>query len=170
MDASLATLKETLFDLLEGAYSTPDVQAVQQMGVQMTNAVREKGVVIIQNQNVEVYARMIPALVKCVKLCDSMEHGRSFAPAVDCEVLELPEPAVEVDALEAFCAWLYENRTPWKKMQKLVKAAYLSYVLKKLPVGVEAARLLGVGPSYLSAARFKAIIKEQPQQPDKEAT
>jgi hypothetical protein len=34
------------------------VHATQQMGVNMSNAVKREGVVIIQNQNVEVYARI----------------------------------------------------------------------------------------------------------------
>jgi hypothetical protein len=34
------------------------VHATQQMGVNMSNAVKREGVVIIQNQNIEVYARI----------------------------------------------------------------------------------------------------------------
>jgi len=151
MDANLAELKEVLFDILGGMYVSPDVQAVQQMGVNLTNSVKREGVVIIQNQNVEVYARMVPALVKCIRLCDLISQSESTRQIEYVE--QAPEEekvVVEVDALEAICKWLYENNTPWKRMQDMMKAAYLSYVMARLPSGVAAAKLLGVGPSYLS--------------------
>jgi hypothetical protein len=39
-------------------FQNGDVHATQQMGVNMSNAVKREGGVIIQNQNIEVYARI----------------------------------------------------------------------------------------------------------------
>jgi hypothetical protein len=50
--------------MLESAFQNGDVHATQQMGVNMSNAVKREGVVIIQNQNVEVLARIIPSMVR----------------------------------------------------------------------------------------------------------
>jgi len=69
----IAELKTLLLEILESAFQNGDVHAIQQMGVNMSNAVKREGVVIIQNQNVEVYARIMPLMVKTLKLCDAME-------------------------------------------------------------------------------------------------
>ena len=54
----IAELKTLLLEILESAFQNGDVHATQQMGVNMTNAVKREGVVIIQNQNIEVHARI----------------------------------------------------------------------------------------------------------------
>ena len=55
----IAGLKSTLFEVLEaGVQQDPEITATQQLGVQMTNAVRRDGVTIIQNQNVQVMSRI----------------------------------------------------------------------------------------------------------------
>ena len=51
----IAELKTLLLEMLESAFQNGEVHATQQMGVNMSNAVKREGVVIIQNQNVEVY-------------------------------------------------------------------------------------------------------------------
>ena len=54
----IAELKTLLLEILESAFQNGDVHATQQMGVNMSNAVKREGGVIIQNQNIEVYARI----------------------------------------------------------------------------------------------------------------
>ena len=52
-------LKTLLLEILESAFpENGDVYATQQMGVNVSNAVKREGVVI-RNQNVEVLARII---------------------------------------------------------------------------------------------------------------
>ncbi len=63
---TIAQVKLLLMDVLESAFQTGDVHATQQLGVNMTQAVKRDGVVIIQNQNVEVYARIMP-LSRCMR-------------------------------------------------------------------------------------------------------
>ena len=71
----VAELKMLLLEILESAFQNGDVHATQQLGVNMSNAVKREGVVIIQNQNVEVLARIMPSMVKTLKLCDAMESS-----------------------------------------------------------------------------------------------
>jgi hypothetical protein len=153
----ISELKQLLFSILESAYQTPDVSATQQMGVNMSNAVKKEGVVIIQNQNVEVYARIVPAVVKAIKMCDNIpdiiqiEHT-PMVPANE---------TIDYDPIEECCKLLYDNETKWQDMQEVMKKRYLEYVVSKFPTKKMAAKWLGVGPTYLS----KLIKEEKKDEP-----
>ena len=138
----ITDLKQLLFSILESAYQAPDITATQQMGVQMSNSVKEKGVVIIQNQNVEVYARIVPAVVKAIKMCDAIQ-GQQIPDIIEIE----HHP---VDPIEACCKQLYDSETKWQDMQDIMKKRYLEYVINKFPTKAVAAKWLGVGQTYLS--------------------
>lgn len=149
----ISELKMLLLEILESAFQSGDVHATQQMGVNMSNAVKREGVVIIQNQNVEVLARIMPSMVKTLKLCDAMESSwRSQVEiTLDPQRPQLPPPRDEedTDPIEACCAWLYENHINWQDMQDLMKARYLEYVIGRFKTKTEAAKWLGVGSTYL---------------------
>jgi hypothetical protein len=149
----IAELKTLLLEILESAFHNGDVHATQQLGVNMSNAVKREGVVIIQNQNVEVLARIMPSMVKTLKLCDAMESSwRSQSEiTIDPQHPQLPPPGDEsaTDPIEACCLWLYENHTKWQDMQDLMKARYLEYVISRFKTKTEAAKWLGVGSTYL---------------------
>jgi hypothetical protein len=149
----IAELKMLLLEILESAFQNGDVHATQQMGVNMSNAVKREGVVIIQNQNVEVLARIMPPMVKTLKLCDAMESiWRSQAEVtIDPRQQQLPPPAEDdsMDPIDACCAWMFENRIQWQDMQDLMKARYLEYVIHRFKTKTEAAKWLGVGSTYL---------------------
>jgi hypothetical protein len=150
----LAELKMLLLEVLESAFQNGDVHATQQMGVNMSNAVKREGVVIIQNQNVEVLARIMPSMVKTLKLCDAMESSWRSQDAITIapQQAQLPPPKDEddTDPIDACCAWLYENRLQWQDMQDLMKTRYLEYVINRSRTKTEAAKWLGVGSTYLS--------------------
>jgi hypothetical protein len=150
---TIAQVKLLLMDVLESAFQTGDVHATQQLGVNMTQAVKRDGVVIIQNQNVEVYARIMPLVVKALKTCDSLEAQRCDEPALQIEpqCRQLPPPADDVDSdpIESCCAWLYENHIRWQDMQDLMRSRYLAYVVSRCRTKNEAAAWLGVGSTYL---------------------
>jgi hypothetical protein len=150
---AIADLKALLLEILESTFQSGDVHATQQMGVNMSNAVKREGVVIIQNQNVEVLARIMPAMVKTLKLCDAMESSWRSQAAIELETQQkqLP-PSVDyddTDPIEACCSWLYENHINWQNMQDLMKARYLEYVISRFKTKTEAAKWLGVGSTYL---------------------
>ena len=151
---AIAELKALVLEMMESAFQGGEVQASQQMGVNMTHAVRREGVVIIQNQNVEVYARIMPSMVKMLKLCDALESRWRDQDAIELDPLPSRLPSavepVDVDPLEACCAWLYENHFNWQDMQGLMKARYLEYVINRFRTRAEAAEWLGVGSTYLS--------------------
>lgn len=150
---AIAELKALVLEMLEGAFQEGQTQLTQQMGVNLTNAVRREGVVIIQNQNVEVYARIMPSMVKMLKLCDALESNCRRQAAVEIEALPEPLPAPgedDADVIDACCAWLYENHFNWQDMQELMKARYLEYVISRFRTKAEAAKWLGVGSTYLS--------------------
>ena len=138
----IADLKQLLFSILESAYQTPDISATQQMGVSMSNTVKKDGVVIIQNQNVEVYARIVPAVVKALKMCDAIQ-----VPNVS-EVIEIEHNPV--DPITACCEYFYSNEVKWQDMQESMKKHYLEYVVGKFHTKSEAAKWLEIGPTYLS--------------------
>jgi hypothetical protein len=150
---TLAHVKLLLLDVLESAFQAGDVHATQQLGVNMSNAVKRDGVVIIQNQNVEVYARIMPLMVKALKACDALEAHGSQQPTVTIEPehRQLPPPAddVDTDPIEACCSWLYENHVRWQDMQDLMRSRYLEYVVGRFKTKNEAAKWLGVGSTYL---------------------
>lgn len=141
----ISELKQLLFSILESAYQTPDISATQQMGVNMSNAVKKEGVVIIQNQNVEVYARIVPAVVKAIKMCDNIpdiiqiEHT-PIVPANE---------TIDYDPVKECCKHFYINDVKWQDMQDRMKKEYLEYVISKFPTKTAAAKWLGVGPTYL---------------------
>ncbi len=151
---AIVELKALILDMLEGAFQGSDVNATQQMGVSMSSSVKREGVVIIQNQNVEVYARIMPSMVKMLKLCDALEVSwrNQIEVVQDLQPRQILEPVEEADAdpIEACCSWLYENHVGWQDMQDLMKSRYLEYVIARFSTKTEAAKWLGVGATYLS--------------------
>ena len=137
-------MKAILLDILEQTFQPADVTATQQMGVSMSSAVKRDGVVIIQNQNVEVYARIMPQMVRALRLCDS------FVPAV--VIGEIPKalPPPVIDPVGDCCEFLFAEGITWEEMQTLMKSRYLDFVIQKFSTKSEAAGFLGVGPAYLS--------------------
>jgi hypothetical protein len=150
---AIAEIKMLLLEILESAFRNGDVHATQQMGVNMSNAVKREGVVIIQNQNVEVYSRIMPLMVKTLKLCDAAESDWRGQAVIELapQQKQLPQPAEDddTDPIEACCSWLYENHVSWQDMQDLMKARYLEYVMGRFKTKTEAAKWLGVGSTYL---------------------
>lgn len=151
---SVANLKLLLLEMLEMAFQPGDVTATQQLGVQLSSAVkRDGGVTIIQNQNVEVYARIVPSIAKALRLCDELG---SIVPAHNLIELapnpQLPPVAVEAadDPIEECCEFMFEQRIKWTKMQDVMRARYLEYVTGRFKTRSEAARWLDVSPAYLS--------------------
>jgi len=159
-------IRDIMLELLEMMFQAPDVTATQQMGVQMSNAVREKGVVIIQNQNVEVMARIGPPVLKVLRLCEELAERR-----LEPVVLELPQQQLQLSeperltpdaAIREACAHMFELGIKWDVMQDLIKSRYAEYVIDHFGTQREAAAFLGVGATYLSK-----MIKEfnQAKQP-----
>jgi len=150
---AIADLKALVLEMLEGAFQGGEVQATQQMGVNMSNAVKREGVVIIQNQNVEVYARIMPSMVKMLKLCDALESGWRSQDVIELKPQQKellpPTDAEDTDPIDDCCSWLYDNHIRWQDMQDLMKARYLEYVVGRFRTKTEAARWLGVGNTYL---------------------
>jgi hypothetical protein len=150
---AIADLKALLLEILESTFQSGDVHATQQMGVNMSNAAKREGVVIIQNQNVEVFARIMPTMVKTLKLCDAMESSWRSQAAIELEPQQkqLPPPVNDddTDPIETCCSWLYENHINWQNMQDLMKARYLEYVIGRFKTKTAAAKWLGVGSTYL---------------------
>jgi hypothetical protein len=153
---AIADLKSLMLEMLENAFQTGDVQATQQLGINMSNAVKREGVMIIQNQNLEVYSRIMPSMVRAIKLCDAMESSwrQQIEIQIDSAPRQLPAPeAIEVeedaDPIEACCEWLFENHVTWQDMQDLMKSRYLNHVLGQFRTKTEAAKWLGVGSTYL---------------------
>ena len=145
-------MKAILLEILEQAFQPADVTATQQMGVNMTNAVKRDGVVIIQNQNVEVYARIMPAMVRALRLCDSFEPAVAIAyeplQIVRSETKGNPEGCL--DPLETACEWMLKRGDKWKDAQTAFINQYLKCVIAHFKTKREAAEFLGVGPTYLS--------------------
>lgn len=142
-----AEMRELLLGILEAAFNQGDVTATQQMGVSMSNSVKKDGVVIIQNQNVEVYARIMPSMVKAIRLCDSMTIPAQIVEVIDQTPIQIEHTAV--DPIEECCRHMYDEKMDWQEMQELMKARYLEYVIGRHETKTAAAKWLGVGPTYL---------------------
>jgi hypothetical protein len=149
-------IKGILLQILEDAFQAPDITATQQLGVNMSSALKKEGMVIIQNQNVEVYARIIPSMVKAIKLCDS-------SPPEILEITHHSPPKVEpedTDPINECCSFLYEQNINWEDMQTLMKARYAEFILSKFKTKTEAAKFLGVGPTYF--CKISNLITKKP--------
>lgn len=157
---SIAEVKEILFNMLEAAVPNTDIQATQQMGVNLSNSVnRKEGVVIVQMQSVEVYGKIVPMMTKALRLCDVLLLEQPLP------VKQLLPVAVDMtednDPIEDCCAWLYENSIGWEDMQDLMKARYAEFVIDKKGTKIEAAKLLKIQPSYLSKITSLLSIKNK---------
>jgi hypothetical protein len=145
---NLSSLKELLLEILEStAQTNTDIQATQQMGVSVSNALtkREGGIVVIQNQNVEIYTKIIPTIVKALRLCDSLSSP----------VIEMEKPLT--DPTENYCKWMYERKIDWETMQEVTRKNYLSYVIDRFKTKKEAAEWLGLGVAYV----YNLLRKEE---------
>lgn len=145
MPATASEMKAILLEILEMAFQPADVTATQQMGVNMSNAVKRDGVVIIQNQNVEVYARIMPSMVRALRLCDSL--GNPY-PIIPLQIAEEDKESAHI--LDKACKWLWEHEYKWEAAQDAFKDHYLGWVVGKFKTKREAAEFLGVGATYLS--------------------
>ncbi|MCK7504729.1 MAG: hypothetical protein MZV70_12020 [Desulfobacterales bacterium] len=81
---TIAELKMLLLEILESAFQNGDVHATQQMGVNMSNAVetRRRGD-HPESERGSVLARIMPLMVKTLKLCDAMESSWRSQAAID---------------------------------------------------------------------------------------
>lgn len=149
----IADLKMLLLDILESVCQAGEVHATQQMGVSISSAMKRDGVVIVQNQNVEVYARIMPSMVKALKLCDAMASSRRHPMEVEVDrrprQLSPPDVKHDTDPIEACCEWLFQNRVKWQEMQDYMRARYLEHVIGRFRTKSAAAKWLGVGGTYL---------------------
>jgi hypothetical protein len=151
---TVADLKMLLLEIMESAFQGGDVHATQQMGVNVSSAMKREGMVIIQNQNVEVYARIMPTMVKALRLCDALESNwrNQIEVRVDAQPKQLPSAAAldaDSDPIDACCSWLFENQVTWHDMQDLMRARYLEHVIGQFKTKTDAAKWLGVGSTYL---------------------
>jgi len=153
MMQTVTDLKMLLLEILESAFQGGDVHATQQMGVNVSSAMKREGMVIIQNQNVEVYARIMPSMVKALKLCDAMESSSrsQIEITLDSPPKQLPSTTEDdrPNPIEACCSWFFENQISWQDMQNLMRARYLEYVTGQFKTKTDAAKWLGVGSTYL---------------------
>lgn len=145
-------LKMVLLQILEDVFQdNTNVQATQQMGVQLSNTVKREGVFIIQNQNVEIFSKMMPLMVKAIKICDMLEQEPKYIEHPETEQRQLPPPIKsDEEILYECCDMFYQKKYSWVKMQDTIKESYLTYVTGKFKTKNEAAKWLGVGSTYLS--------------------
>lgn len=144
-------MKMLLLGMLETAFQPADIQATQQMGVNMSNAVKRDGVVIIQNQNVEVYSRIMPSMVKALRLCDSFEAIEITPPCQPLQIEAQPQDnEKDQDPINECCAFMHEQGISWEDMQSLMKSRYAEFVVDHEGTKTKAAKFLKIGPTYLS--------------------
>jgi hypothetical protein len=147
---TITDIKTELFSALEAAYqSSGEITATQQLGVSVSNAMKREGIVVIQNQNVEVLSRMVPHIVRALKSCDKLELPQT----IEVPLLAAPEEKEvreTTDPIEECCRWMFQNNVDWNEMQRLLRKRYLNFVSSKCSSRVEAARRLKVGATYLS--------------------
>lgn len=159
---TISDLKMLLLQIIEDSFQQePNIQATQQMGVNISNAVKKDGVVIIQNQNLEIYARIMPLMVKALRTCDILEAQQKTI-VIEKKELPPPEPILlpeetDTDPIEDCCSWFFENNIKYTDMLDLMKKRYLDYVVGKTATKKEAAQRLDIGATYLSK-----LTKSQP--------
>lgn len=159
---TIADLKLLLLQMLEDSFQEPNIQATQQMGVNMSNAVKREGVIIIQNQNVEIYARIMPLMVKALKMCDSIEVDKKYEIIQERQKQIEAPPVIndDTDPIEESCAWMFENNIGWEDMQDIMKKRYAEYVIKQFKTKKEAAKFLKIGGTYLCRITALTTNKE----------
>ena len=137
-------MKELLLEILENVFKAPDVMATQQLGVSLSNSIKKDGVIIIQNQNVEVLSHIVPLITKGLRLCDEPIMITQEPKQEILQITEAKTPVID------YCRYLYDLNTNWEDMQTFTKDAYISFVIEKYTTKAAAAKFLGIGPTYLS--------------------
>jgi hypothetical protein len=143
---SLSAIKEILFDLLsDSVKDTSNVTAQQNLGVQLSNAVKKEGVVIIQNQNVEVLNVIIPKVIQALRIIDSVNQLPDCGPVV---IEHEPESFMDVET--AYLEHMFKNNWKWDMVFATFKMAYVKHVVNHFETQKDAADHLGIQASYLS--------------------
>jgi len=157
----LLEVKDVFYELLEEQPSDAEVvKADQQMSLSMSNAIREKGTVIIQNQNVVFQKHIVHIAVKGMRLIDNLLMEGPLHPTelqlpvaveqpaikpADIIMLDESEPVDELpknDPIEACCKHMFKQEVGWKDFTSQMQTAYLTYVLSHTSDKKEAAKCL----------------------------
>jgi hypothetical protein len=155
MDA-ITGLKSLLLDLMGSVFeNNGDITATQQMGVQLSNGIKKDGVVIIQNQNFEIYGRIVPKLVEAIRRCDALQNSWDHDSTPE---IEPPTPAIEykpspseiTDPIQECCRHLYVSGVDWADMQQIMRKRYVLYAVSVCGTQVKAATALKMQTSYLN--------------------
>ena len=159
----IADMKELIMEIISTTVQEPtNIQATQQMGVSLSNAVKREGVVIIQNQNVEVISRIVPSLVNMLRMCDSLEKQLHHEPVMIQHEPVITQHQLVEDPVNSCCEWMFENNIKFKDMQEIMKSRYLEYVISQYDTKAKAARKLGIGSTYLSKLTRTGDANVQP--------
>jgi len=168
LDSDIINLKECLYDILmaeeEKPDNTPDINAIQNLGVSMTRAVQKDGVNIFQLQSVRSH-KVTLNVVKALKLLDNA----SAPPAP--VLLEAPPEEEKVDvvfekekALRMLLVDWADSRTSLNTVLESIKQLYITEVTRRYETQAEAARHLGVSRGYIGQLQNKYNIKQFEQE------
>lgn len=152
----LVELRKKLYDILTADQEQEDrqINATQQMGVNLSNAIKKDGVTIIQMQNV-VSKTVIKHVTEALKMLDSMELEQKIIDItpVDENIPQIEEKEWE-PTIRDFLNEAVEARIPLDMLCKRVGGMYLLAVLDRYEED-EARRRLKV-----REPRFTALKRE----------
>jgi len=98
MNSELVELKELMYDTLtleeSNATDEKSIAAHQNMGVQLTNAVKKEGVTIVQMQNV-INKQVTINLVKALKLIDKLQDNSNTIEISSGKALQIDDNVIK---------------------------------------------------------------------------
>jgi len=135
----LIQLKNLLYDTLtaEEEDSGTDVVANQNLGVNLTKAIKKDGVQIFQLQSV-VNKKITNNVIKSLKIVDKLQEKERILPS------PIQTPELSLDHVIQVIEWLASKNIPLKQFDKLMRGLYVSEIVSDSGNTSIAAERLGV--------------------------
>lgn len=153
----LLAVKDVFYELLEAEPPREDdssMQANQQMALQMSRAVQEKGIVVFQNQSNVVSKQVIHIAIRGMKLIDGMltrkHNGVVDNDTVFIDTDHLDDNGAELTPLQACANYLVHNQIGMKEAQAMLRDEIVRAAMDRYDGNQKmAAKALKVQRTYL---------------------
>lgn len=151
----LIEIRQKLYDILtaDDEDRPSPINATQNMGVAMSNAIKKEGVTIIQMQNV-VSKTIIHHVTEALRLLDTMELEQRIIEVEEAEVDEVPQIEDTRATVEDFFNVAIDSGLSLDDLCKRIGGMYLLAMLDRYAEG-EARRRLKI-----RQPRFDALLEE----------
>ena len=172
MHDKIHDLKSALYELIEevaaGATkenaNNADVQLQQNMGVNLSNAIKRDGVNIIQIQSMQIN-RIIPKIIDCLKIIDDVDYKKETIEYKPMQQIENDIPKnndAPFHLLFEFFEYSYSNNFDCQKITDFIKVGYSEFLKEILFKFKDVLDFMGISQTviYGSKSRLSEVKLE----------